>query len=210
MICRFSSCRASNFDTAISPVDDPIETLPALRIGLFIFEAFRDLNCPLHAPIIGGAIDYDRLRTFVLDEVMRCGRVLKAFLTAPAVTAVFFLICYALSWILTPEPDRHGRLDILQDVVSLLIIYGLFGAVVSALLGAPMYFLYRRLGWRSWQAFAIGGALIGCVTAISLDVLGMAMFLGSTPILAAYCSAAGLLSSLAFRAVAFGCGESST
>ena len=143
---------------------------------------------------------------------MRRGRILTAFLTAPAVTALFFLICYSLSWIFaTRKPDWHGRLDIFQDVISLLIIYGLFGAVVSALLGAPMYFLYRRLGWQSWLAFAIGGALIGCATAIILDVLGMAMFLASsTPILAAYCSAAGLLSSLAFRAVAFGCGESST
>ena len=131
-----------------------------------------------------------------------------AFLTAPAVTALFFLICYSPSWIFaTRKPDWHGGLDIFQDVISLLIIYGLFAAVVSALLGAPMYFLYRRLGWQSWLAFAIGGALIGCATAIILVVLGLA---SSTPILAAYCSAAGLLSSLAFRAVAFGCGKSST
>ena len=131
-------------------------------------------------------------------------RIFGAFATAPVVTALFFTVAYAVSWTFdSPRPNWHGWLDVLHDVVSTLIIYGLCGAIVSLFFGLPMYLLYRRLGWQSWLAFAVGGAAIGGATAIVLTATGLAMFLGNPPILAVYCSLAGLLSSVAFRAVAF-------
>jgi hypothetical protein len=140
------------------------------------------------------------------------GRILKAFLAASVVTALFFTVVYTVWWMLdSQKPDWHGSAEIFYDILSLFVLYGLSGALVTLLIGLPTYLFYRRLGWQSRMAFALGGAAIGCGTAIILSVLGIAMFLGSTPILAAFCSIAGLLSSLAFRRVAFSApGDSST
>jgi hypothetical protein len=143
-------------------------------------------------------------------NVVTTGRLLEAFSIAPVVTALFFTIFVVVSWVLDPQgPNWHGPLDVLRDVGTSLLIYGLSGVIVTIFLGLPAWFLFRWLGLQSWLAFAVGGAVIGVATAIILAALGMVMFVSRNGvILAGICSLVGLLSALAFRAVAFrGSGE---
>jgi hypothetical protein len=133
------------------------------------------------------------------------GRIFAGLGAASGVTALWFAVIYIVSWTLASrKPDWHGWQDTIEDLFSTLIIYGLSGAAVSLVIGLPAYLLYRRLGWRSWLAFALGGSAIGIAIAVLLIVLGTAMYLSSGPVLLAVCCVSGMLSALAFRAVAFG------
>jgi hypothetical protein len=85
------------------------------------------------------------------------GRILKAFLAASVVTALFFTVVYTVWWMLdSQKPDWHGSAEIFYDILSLFVLYGLSGALVTLLIGLPTYLFYRRLGWQSRMAFALG------------------------------------------------------
>jgi hypothetical protein len=85
-------------------------------------------------------------------------RVLLGFIIAPAMASSILMSTHALSWCFSRnKPNWHGRIDIVQDVASGLLIYGLASGLVSVVLGLPLWLVYRHVGWHSLRSFLLGG-----------------------------------------------------
>jgi hypothetical protein len=140
---------------------------------------------------------------------LRRARVGLAVMTAGLSTALIFLLCYALQWTRASErPNWHRPIDIVQDVISTIIIYGISGILATCLLGLPTWAAYRSLGWTSRVAYGSGGVLLGIATFLILAltlgdesflVLGTRSFWVNPFVLC--CALAGMTAALSFREV---------
>lgn len=50
-------------------------------------------------------------------------------------------------------------------LISIIFLAGMFGVMAALVLGGPIYYFYRFVGWNSWWNYCLGGALVA-VTAI--------------------------------------------
>jgi hypothetical protein len=132
---------------------------------------------------------------------MAATRLAAAVLAASLTCGLAFASLYAIGWVLQPRyPNWHGPLEVLGDFLSIVVIYGLSGLCVSCVLGVPGWLLYRRLGWRSRFAYALGGFAIGAIAAILWSLNQ-----GTSPVVlspfTAGCAVAGAAAALVFRLV---------
>jgi hypothetical protein len=84
---------------------------------------------------------------------MRVGRIILAFLVAPLVTPVVFIV----------EASLSRSLPLSEQILSYFLLYGLFAYLATAALGIPGYFLFRALKWSNVLFFLFGGAVIAFI-----------------------------------------------
>ena len=44
-------------------------------------------------------------------------------------------------------------------LISIMFLAGMFGVMAALILGGPMYYFYRIVGWNSWWSYCFGAAL---------------------------------------------------
>lgn len=103
--------------------------------------------------------------------------------------------CFSLIF----PPRWPGWQEIFLTVMYWTLIYSVCSGLVMFVFGLPLYLVYRRLGWQSQSAFAMGGTAIGCGSFLLLSLTGEPKS-GLLPGVALF-SLGGLLSALAFRAL---------
>jgi hypothetical protein len=93
------------------------------------------------------------IRALYFYEVMRVGRIILAFLVAPLVTPVVFIV----------EASLSRGLPLSEQIPGYFLLYGLFAYIATAALGIPAYFLFRALRWSSVILFVLGGGAIAFI-----------------------------------------------
>src|SRR3982750_2324390 len=90
---------------------------------------------------------------------MRHGRIILAFLIAPLMTPVVFIVAALV----------QGNFHMPEQILSYSQLYGLFAYLATAIFGIPAFFIYRALKWSNVFLFIMGGAVIGFI--VSLFIL---------------------------------------
>ena len=52
----------------------------------------------------------------------------------------------------------------LGDSLGILLLYEVIGAVAMIILGTPLFWIYKKLGWTGWVPFMLGGGICATVT----------------------------------------------
>jgi hypothetical protein len=134
---------------------------------------------------------------------MKTPIVISAFVLSP-LAATFFLA----AWGALSLDHRSGGTG--QAIGVLLVLYGLFCYVATAMLGVPLFFAYRRLRISSPAFYALGGAIIGVVFSLILLLTGYGVSQGVAVRVpdVIVCAVAGGLSGFVFRLMIKGGGIS--
>ena len=82
---------------------------------------------------------------------MKLGRIIVAFLVAPLMTPIVFIIAALV----------NGVFDMPEQIPGYFLLYGSFAYLAATIFGIPAYFLYRALDWTNILLFIVGGAIIG-------------------------------------------------
>lgn len=128
-------------------------------------------------------------------------RFILAFLVAPIVPLlVLGLIDIAGS----SGVSRHSGNAGLFAVIMFLYVYP-----TTAILGLPVFLLFRRRGWYQWWRVLVGGVCIGVAPSLLSLLLVLFVDVGMHELMATWLPFAGLgaafgaIGALAFRAIAF-------
>ncbi len=52
-----------------------------------------------------------------------------------------------------------GKAGFSFGLFGIMLLAGMFGVLAALVLGGPIYYLYRIVGWNSWWSYCLGGAL---------------------------------------------------
>ena len=125
---------------------------------------------------------------------MRLRRIILAFLVAPLMTPVVFIVVDSVRG-LSHMPER---------ILGYFLLYGPFAYLATAIFGIPAYFLFRALRWNNALLFVLGGAVIGLIVSFLLlnwhPAAGFFWFWFAEKL---WCTLAGALSALVFRMILF-------
>lgn len=85
-------------------------------------------------------------------------RILLAFILAPA---VYPLGAYLYSLVQSPVESSVASF-------AAFVVPASFTYPTACLLGLPVFLLFRRLRWRRWWQYALGGAAVGAIFAFAV------------------------------------------
>ena len=125
--------------------------------------------------------------------LMRYRRIILALLVSPLMTPLTFLLAFIFRS--SPPPSASG-------VPVIFALYTPFAYAATAVLGIPMFFVFRALKWTNVLAYILGGAVIGLVTASVIFGLLISWTVGSS--IFVWCVVAGAWSASVFWLVVHG------
>jgi hypothetical protein len=124
---------------------------------------------------------------------MKCKRIILAFLVSPLIAPLTFL--FAFIFRSSPPPSASG-------LPVIFALYAPFAYAATAVLGIPMFFVFRALRWTNVLAYILGGALMGLVT--SSVVFGLLINWTVGVGVFVWCAVAGAWSASVFWLVVYG------
>jgi hypothetical protein len=92
----------------------------------------------------------------------------QRFLRAAGVGVVLSFVVVPTLLLLNLVIGAEPHAPIGPNLVTFYVLYGAVSVVIFLVFGLPTLTLLRRLRWRSWWAFAIGGAVVALVGEASL------------------------------------------
>jgi zinc transporter ZupT len=128
-------------------------------------------------------------------------RIVLAFLVAPLVPLLLLALVDVIG---SPEGSRHSENGTLFAIIVFLYVYP-----ATAMLGIPVFLLFRRKGWYEWWRALIGGVCIGIAPSLLSLLLVVFVETNARELVATVVPFAGLgaafgaIGALAFRAIAF-------
>jgi hypothetical protein len=130
-------------------------------------------------------------------------RLVVAGVVAPLVTPLVLTL-----YVLLAEPRHLSHEEILMGIAFNALLYLPFAYAAEVLFGLPLLAIFQHRKIRSMAAFALGGAIIGCIVVLLLAANGskpMADVIGSPGWFrtALVCAAAASTSAVVFQAIAF-------
>lgn len=105
-----------------------------------------------------------------LDRFVRCERVVMGFVCAVLAPAA---VCYPALVAANAADFPYTVLEhmAMGMVIAPLFIVAFVTGPAALFLGIPVFFLFRKMDWKRWQAHAAGGWLIGMGYAAALGIL---------------------------------------
>ena len=95
--------------------------------------------------------------------LLTTGRTILAFLAAPLITPLVFLMVSLIWKVFSPNYPITLPFDL-----TLYLVIAVYAYVVTAIFGVPAFFVFRALRLSSAVLFAVAGALIGFAVSLIL------------------------------------------
>jgi hypothetical protein len=99
-------------------------------------------------------------------------RLVCAFILAPLVTPLT-----VISFNCSKIEINRGTREVIGQIVSLIVGYGVPAELVTVIFGIPLYFVYLQKHVTSWIAYAMAGAVISQIPMIVFAFTGTLLFL---------------------------------